>query len=239
MRPPPWTRFFVLALGGLSCSDTNAQFTTRFASDFTPERHTVSVFGVFKDGRMSTESWDDLGARLSAAFATGACDAAYRGDLLATNPALSSAIDDCVRANGVGDELIDALAPAATGDLIVVFSVAGRLYGREVDGGTTLLAPTPPNPSVRGYRGQGPTTGAAMHTYGRNMNALEISASLFSVRLHRSIALVAMQYYGESFDDALKRLTEKLNTVVPGSTCGGWNWNVGIDDHRVRALVEP
>src|SRR5580693_801894 len=83
-----------------SCADPNARFTTRVAPDFAPGKHTVSMFGIFKEGRMSSDTWDELGRSLSAAFASGACEAEYREELLAKNPALSAAIDDYVRANG-------------------------------------------------------------------------------------------------------------------------------------------
>lgn len=149
-----------LGLATGSCGDPNASFTTKLASDFPPSGHTVSVFGVFKEGRMSPEAWGDLGGKLSAAFAGTACAAEYSDELLASNAPLSSAIDDYARANGIGDELLDAVAPAATGDLVVVFTIAGKVAaagGPMIDGGTAGMAPTAPNTMMRGgtgFRGQ-------------------------------------------------------------------------------------
>ena len=117
----------VALLFASACAD-DAQFTTRFASDFTPAQHVVSVLGVFKDGQMNSESWEALGPRLSAPFGA-TCDTAYAA-LVASNQPLSAAIDDYVRANGPGDELLEQLAPAATGDVILVFTVAGKVTGK-------------------------------------------------------------------------------------------------------------
>ena len=54
-------------------------------------------------------------------------DPAYGDALLSTNGALSSAIDDYARANGPADQLVAQLAPAAKGDLVVIFTLSGQL----------------------------------------------------------------------------------------------------------------
>jgi hypothetical protein len=211
------------------------------ASDFAPAGHTVSVFGLFKDGRMSADTWEELGPDLSAAFATGACEAEYRDDLLTSDAPLSSAIDDYVRANGIGDELLDALAPAATGDAIVVFTIAGKVTANTPAGGTSGMPPTMPQTMTRGttgYRGgHGQMAGQPIRSFGGSSEALEVSASLFSVSQHRSVALVAMRYVGDSLPDALRQLANKLRATVPGSRCGAWNANVRVDDQRIRELA--
>jgi hypothetical protein len=232
----------ILALSS-SCSDPHTHFTTRVASDFPPAGHTVSVFGIFKEGRMSADMWDELGTDLSAAFATGACQAEYRDDIVTSNAPLSSAIDDYVRANGIGDELLDAVAPAATGDMIVVFTIAGKVGTGAIDAGAGAMPPAPPTTMMRGttgYRGaHGPmVSGGPMRFFGGNADGLEVSASLFSVAQHRSVALVAMHYYGDSLQDALGQLAARLRATVPGSTCGAWNAGVHVDDQKIRALVE-
>jgi hypothetical protein len=231
----------VLAFSTASCGDPRANFTTRVASDFAPAGHTVSVFGLFKDGRMSADTWDELGTDLSAAFASGACQAEYRGELLASNVPLSSAIDDYVRANGIGDELLDAVAPAATGDTIVVFTIAGKVTANTIDGGTSAMPPTAPNTMMRGstgFRGShGPMAGQPIRSFGGSSEALEVSASLFSVRQHRSVAVVAMSYVGDSLPDALRQLAQRLRATLPASRCGAWDASVRVDDQRIRDLV--
>ncbi len=229
------------AIASASCGDPRASFTTKVASDFPPANHTVSVFGVFKDGRMSTEAWDELGAKLSAAFASGACQAEYREDLITTNAPLSSAIDDYVRANGISDDLLDTIAPAATGDAIVVFTMAGKLAATPVENGTGAMPPTTPTTTMRGstgFRGQHGAMAGGMRPFRSSPDALEISASLFSVSQHRSVAVVALRYTGDSVADALAQLATRLRASLPGSACGAWNANVRVDDQRIRELAE-
>jgi hypothetical protein len=241
------TRPSRLALGAVlllpvlasACSD-DAQFTTRFASDFAPGGHRVSVLGVFKDGRMDAEAWETLGPQLSAPFGA-TCATAY-GSLVTGNPNLSAAVDDYVRANGPGDELLDQLAPAASGDVILVFTVAGHVAPK--------TAPTPdPNtlnqgaaPSMgsgkyRGTRPGGSMGGSrGMRAVPAGPAAFEISASLFSVSQHKSVGMVSMAYDGPSADDALQRMKAKLTATFPGATCGGWDWKTPIDENKIREL---
>jgi hypothetical protein len=234
-----------LALSSVTACSGDTQFTTRTAPEFSQGRHTLSVFGVFKDGRMSSDAWETIGPRLSAPFGS-ACAAAYGTPLFTAKPALSSAIDDYARANGVGDELLDQFAPAATGDLILVVTVAGRVGKTEGPGApeTSAIsggAPATSRSGAGGTSGFGRGGGGHFPSGPRRRvdeTSFEMSASLFSVSLHRSVALVAMQYAGSSVDDAVAKLAAKLGATIPGSTCGGWNWDAPVDDHRIRELVE-
>jgi hypothetical protein len=245
----PGFRRLTLALAALvplaalpsACSD-DAQFTTRFASDFVRGRHSVSVLGIFRDGQMSSESWETIGPKLSAPFGA-TCDTGY-GALVTSNQPLSSAIDDYVRANGPGDELLEQLAPAATGDVIVVFTVAGRVGPKPAN--------TPPDTStVQGnqgmgagggkYRGMRPSGSGATRGMQRPSSvgaAFEIAASFYSVSQKRSVGVVSLQYDGASLDEAFQKMSEKLGGAVPGSTCGGWDWKTQVDDTHIRSLIE-
>jgi hypothetical protein len=244
VRPgPALATPLALALAALltpACSD-DAQFTTRFASDFAHGRHAVSVFGVFKDGRMDGEAWEVIGPKLSAPFGA-TCESAY-GSLLTSDQPLSAAIDDYVRANGPGDELLDRIAPAATGDLVVVFTMAGKVVPKEaLKPDTSTLSSSSPGMGMGGgkYRGARPGGGAygsrGMAAPGGSPAALELSASLFSVSQHKSVAMVSMAYDGPSADDALQRMAAKLAASVPGSTCVGWDWKGKVDASRIREL---
>lgn len=230
-----------LALLALGACTSDAQFTTRVAPELGQGRHTVSVLGVFKDGRMNDEAWGAIAPRLSAAFGA-ACPALYGAQLAKEKPALSEAIDDYARANGVGEELLDQLGPAAGGDLILVLHVAGRVSTSKGGGADTssVSGATP----ATSRSGVGP-----MSSFGHRSilppgvevtggGGLELSSSLFSVRLHRSVALVALKYSGDSADEAVGKLAARLAATIPGSTCGGWNWSALVDDHRIRDLAE-
>jgi hypothetical protein len=225
-----------------ACSD-DAQFTTRFASDFARGKHTVSVFGVFRDGQMSAESWETIGPKLSTPFGA-TCNAGY-GAIVTSNQPLSAAIDDYVRANGPGDELLAQHAAAATGDLMVVFTVAGRVTPKaasSIDQSAVQSPGSSPMGAGSGkYRGMRP--GGMGRTRGMQRPssagaAFEVSASLYSVRDKRSVGLIAMQYDGASMDEAFQRMAAKLTGAIPGSTCGGWDWKAGPDEHRIRELAE-
>jgi hypothetical protein len=225
---------------GSACADEG--FTVRTAPDFPKGRTTISVFGVFKDGRLSTDSWDQLGPGLSSAFADRTCEAAYSDRLLTTAPSLASALDDYARANGLTDELIDQVAPLAQGDAILVITIAGHPPLPIGDAGAQPSRPGNLQPSMRGGgrrgRGGGMPTGTSRGNV-TDRSVFEVSASLFSVRLHRSVAFVGMTYSGPSTDEALKRFADKLRTEMPGSTCSGWRWNVHLDDEEIRKMIEP
>jgi hypothetical protein len=235
----PWSVFVVALVFCAACKD-EAQFTTRFASDFAPGRHTVSVFGVFKDGQMSSEAWDGIGAKLSAPFGA-TCETAY-GHLVTSDQAVSSAIDDYVRANGPGDDLLAQLSPAATGDVIVVFTVAGHVNNEKAPplnaSSVSSGAPAVGSSGPRG-RGMGSSPGPMEHGLPQaTAAALEVSVSLFSVPEKRSVGVVTLQYDGASLDEALQRLAARLGAALPGAACAGWNWTAKVDDKRIRALIE-
>lgn len=237
----------LLSSGG--CSDA-AQFNTRYAPTFTHAPHTVSLLGVYKDGRMNSDVWEQIGPGLTAPLG-GKCDAGY-DTLVTKNPELSTAIDDYARANGIGDELLEQLAPAATGDLIMVVTVAGRVGQKDQDlPDTSAVAGGSPTMTGSKYRGTGGMGGAGGmgNTRGptgamRRPRALadgasfEMSASLFSIKEHRSVGLVSMGYSGPSVDDAVSRLAARLGVELPGSSCAGWDWSAKVDGQRIRELVD-
>jgi hypothetical protein len=227
-----------LAVG--SCADPNAQFSTRVAADFAPGKHVVSVFGVFKDGRMSPDTWDDVGRGLSTAFSSDSCPTEYRDELLATNASLSSAIDDYVRANGIGDELLDAIAPAATGDVVVVFSIAGSVSNAQSQIDPDALHVAGPSTMMGGGRarsgGRASMNPTARRSLSDDATGLDLSASVFSVPLHRSVAMVQMRYFGKSMGEATRQFAAKLGSTLPGARCGAWDQAIRVGD-KIRALA--
>jgi hypothetical protein len=70
-------------------------------------------------------------------------------------------------------------------------------------------------------------------------SAFEMSASLYSVADKKSVGIVTLEYDGKSVEDAVARLAERLGKELPGSRCGGWNWDVKVDDQRIRDLGAP
>ena len=48
------------------------------------------------------------------------------------------------------------------------------------------------------------------------------------------VALVSLEYSGESVDEAIAGFTAKLASAPPGATCTGWNWEAKIDPEAIR-----
>jgi hypothetical protein len=220
-----------------------AVYATTFAPDFSPPHHVVSVLGVYKDGQMSSEAWDAIAARVSRSLGAASCEAAYTRSATSPNEALWSAVDEYTLANGPTDDLLAKIAPAARGDLVLVVIVAGKL-------------PTPTKIKIQDEKQNrqaagnlGPQGGSMTGGQGLTRNhgptfrppappaavdQLDLSASLFSVTKAASVALVALQYSGESVDDAIAGFTAKLASALPGATCTGWNWEAKIDPEAIR-----
>jgi hypothetical protein len=239
-------------LGLAACGPNDVTFTTRFASDFNvADRHAVSVFGVFRDGQMSSEAWGSIGARISAALGAPQCDAAYTEPRVSSDAALWSAVEDYARDNGPTDELLAQVAPAASGDLILVLTVAGRVparpTGSAAGGGASMATPAPAMSGRGGMGGgrgggggmpgnRGPHDGSGSRP---STDALDLSASLFSVSAGRSVGLVAMEYSGASLDEAIAEFAAKLGQTLHGAGCIGWNWDTKLDVGRIRQIREP
>ncbi len=212
----------------LGCDDGGGELTAKFAASFAPGPHTVSVLGVYQDGRMSLGSWDDLAPYLVPALRSDHCPVGY--DALATSGApLAEAIDKFAREDGPTDELLTRLAPAAEGDLMLVLTFAGKLPTKPRDSAAASAAAAAPSGGGGRRRGGRRSRGAPSAEAAADPNRLDISASLFSVRRRRSVALIQMRYSGASIEDAMSKFTAKLKESVPDMSCVGWNWSVNID----------
>ena len=232
----------LMLLGVAACGSQDARMTTKFASDFAPGGHVVSVLGVYKDGQMSADAWETMAATLSPSLGAADCSDGYSEAMRSTNAALPSAIDDYARSNGPTDELLGQVAPAARGDLIVVITFAGKLpVAKPKPSVATNSGPIGVGQS--GPRGAGPASGGRRASGARSFaapdpNELDISATLFSVAQGRSVGLVAMQYSGESVDDAMTRFAAQLRQALPQARCEGWDWTAKVDEERIRQAID-
>jgi hypothetical protein len=220
-----------------ACADADAQFNVKYAPSFQ-KAGTVSVLGVFREGRMSPETWDDIGPKISTVFGGSTCQTGYDAKLVSDKPDLAAAVDDYTRANGITDDLLDQMAPAATGDAVLVITVAGRpVTPGKPDGGAggPTSAPTTPSRGMgrRGAMG----SPSAMRAVQVDRNAFEMSASLYSVHDHRSVALVSMGYSGPSGAEALQKFIAKLKESFPGFSCAGWHMETPIDEKKIREIT--
>jgi hypothetical protein len=209
-----------LACALLGCQTGDSRFRTKLASGFNASPHTVSILGVYRDGRMSSDSWGGLSTRISGALGSGLCSAALTEPFDTERPALWSAIDEATRESGPTDDFLAQIAPAAQGDLILVLTIAGRLPVREI----VTVIPKARDPKAK--PGERPS---------RDLSVFDLSAQFYSVPRRESVAAVELEYTGTSTDEALTQFAAKLGEVVPHMACGGWTWEGRVDPDRVRA----
>lgn len=238
----------VLALGlaASACGEEDINFAVRYAPGYTNHASAVSVFGIFKDGRMSPEAWDELGPKFSAAFRGGPCEAAVSSELRRSNLALFTAIDDAGREEGMTDVLLDRFTAAASGDSILVITIAGHAPKAK---DSPLHAAASGTRSQMGGMGRGGSPGRSRQYSspgdpsrrkgGRAGDVFEISASLFSGPQHQSVAQVAMAYRGASEEEAISKFVAKLGAAFPGATCGGWKPDALPTEDAIRHLPSP
>jgi hypothetical protein len=223
-----------LAASTAACGQT-VRWDAKFAPNFTPSGHTVSVFGVYKDGQMNSEAWDALRPRLEPLLGGRGCDIGRSGTAASDDP-LFTAVDEYARTNGPTDDLLAQLAPAAEGDLILVLVEAGSLPPQENISVVDSTSPAGPSPNAS--KG---TNGLAMYApkkrTGPEPDVLQLSASLFSVAQGRAVALFDMRYAGDSVAEAEREFTARIGRLLPATTCKGWDWHAKVDPERIRKLA--
>ena len=229
----------VLCAAVVGCGGPASQLRVEAAPDFKPGARTLSVLGVFRDGRMSEETWTEIGPRFAAALGSSACGSAYGSDLLQARPELYEAIEDYTKNEGITDALLGQLAPAATGDIIVLLIMNGRIAPANAASTSTAHHPhstkhatataqaSPSGGSGSGggggrHRGHGRHSGSQQNSgdvpraQSDLGDVLELSAVLYSVPQHQSVAAIDMRYTGTKLDEALAALNAELQRKVPG-----------------------
>jgi hypothetical protein len=195
---------------------------------------TISVLGVYRDGRLAPEAWDVFRPHLTPLFGVPACEPGFPDILASSGQQVVAAVDDYSRANGVTDELMDKLAPLAKGEFILLLVVNGR-PGKHSDSDSTPT-PTAPTPSGRGGGRRGtPSSGSSKTT--TEVPQFEAVGILFSTKAHRSVGAIRMNYAGASIDEALEMFTSKLGSELPQATCSGWTGGVHLDASDIRRLA--
>lgn len=210
---------------------SDATFNAKYASDYA-RGGTVSLFGVFKDGRMNPELSAQLGPTI---LRKGKCDPAYSVDFVALKAPLATAVDDYVRHNGVTDTLLAEFGPSARGEAILVLSMSGHAVQRT---GPTTTATTTRQQMPGSTRRGMPSPQYESSLARGDLGAFEMSASLYSVRLGRSVALLTMAYDGKDVDLAITKFGDRLVEEMPFSACSGWNVDVAIDEAKIKTLKE-
>ncbi len=229
LRVAAFSLLVVLAAG--ACADE--AFTVEYAPDYVHAPASVSFFGVYQDGRVNSEAWDQFGVRMAHSFVGAPCEAFFGNELAAQQPDLASAIDSVARADGISDELLDKISPMAKGDLIAVLAVSGH-PPQVIDSG--VQAPPSSSPPMRGGGRRGRSYGGGSSGPTTDQNVFELAATLYSVKAKHSVAVVAMSYTGSSVADALQKFTAKLSSETAGSRCVGWSFDKPVDADAIRHL---
>ena len=221
--------FLTLALAG--CGDDSVHVER--APDFPKAGGAaVSVFGVYRDGRLAPEAWDTLRSHLIPLFGAGACEPGYPDMLTTSGTPVLQAVDDFTRANGVTDELIDRLAPMAKGDLVLLVTMTGRPNTHPPSEASS--ASTPPPLRGGGHRGS-PVMAPGRRTASETTN-FEMVGVVFSVKKHHSVGAIRLAYSGASLEDAIDHFMTKVGAELPGASCAGWTGDLHLDAGDIRRL---
>ena len=223
----------ILAFGVIFCacgSDVTAQRTANYA----PRGVTLSVLGVFKNGRMDAAAWNEWAPTIAAATGDPTCAAAFDDRMEKAAPALFSELDEGTRQDGITDEILDRAAPSALGDAILVMEVFGKapqVKKREEPEVTPQPAPAPAPQSMGRRAGRGGRGSANPGPAPRQppRDELDVSIGVYSIRDRQVMASVQMHTDSGASSDALHELSEKLRETLHGAKCAGWKWQESTD----------
>jgi hypothetical protein len=218
----------------MGCATTTVRVDK--AAEFTATRGArISVLGVFHDGRMSEPAWGTLSPKVSEALGRTFCETGYSQDLRESKPELLASIDHDVRENGIDDALLERISPNAVGDLVMVLMSYRQIPERK----TTPTAQQNASPQLmsaggrmrRGGQSQRYTPPEAEHLF-------ELSASFFSVKLHKLVVQIDLRYEGDDLDEAMDAFTKKLQLTLPEAKCVGWHWVTEPAPPKVEAAPD-
>src|SRR5262249_32666044 len=84
-----------------ACGSRQAEFRVRSARGTRTSGASVSVLGVYRDGALELDTWDEVGA----GFGGGRCKGGFGEAFRAAKPDLAQSVDELARNEGVGDAL--------------------------------------------------------------------------------------------------------------------------------------
>ena len=220
----------------LACGDKATTFAVNYAPGYTAQPVKVSVLGVYREGRLDVDGVRALGPELTqSVFHTDSCALAFDQNMRNAKPAVFSALDDATRTDGITEPLLGALAPAAEGEAIFFITMAGEVRGIP-DGGGDRSVPSASNTGMgrqpnRGGIGRGP-----MYREARDTSALDLTATIYSIKDKRVVAQLAMTYSGTSEAEAQAQFRAKLAQTFPNTTCVGWTAEKWPTEDALRSL---
>lgn len=222
---------FVAGLAS-GCGEAGVYYDVKFAPGYGPGPTTVSVLGVFQDGRMSNEMWNEVDARLAPTLGEPTCDALWGEAFRRAQPDLFEQLDRASQADGVTEEMLDRFSEAAVGDAILLISLhirragaPGSKQGYDPMSGNARnpYSATGPMPGQRrGQQGLAPVRPGAIRPDRWQGQEIRLAATLYSAKQHAPMGRIILNYLGTNIDDATRRFVSKLGETLPGSVCKGW-----------------
>ncbi len=216
-----------LALATCSCGEAGVYYDIKYSPGFSSGPTTVSVLGVYQDGRMSNELRDEALARLAPVLGKPTCAIAWGEELRAAEPDFFDEVDRSTQSDGITEETLDRFSRWAEGDAILVLSLSFRRGGHSAAppnpeaGGSGFNRGTGPMPGSRGRSAAAPPAGAGRPAMYPGQQ-IRIAGILFSAKSHAPMGRIILNYLGTNIDDALRRFAKKLGEELPGSVCKGW-----------------
>jgi hypothetical protein len=215
----------LLLLFLFACGD--ASFHVQMPPNFHEAKRTISVVSVYREGRFSPDSFEQIEPQIAAALGKG-CEQGYTERLRESDPNLYDDIDQRARQDGISDEVIAQMAPAALGDTLMVVQFYGPLpqpKGKHTTGAAPMpQGRAPYSRGAAGMTGRTPTMGNEDPRYTARRADVQIAATLYSRVDHAFVGEVALTYAGKDVDEALRRFGARLAEELRGATCAGWKW---------------
>lgn len=234
-RIPALLGLSVLSLCATACGEAGVYWDVKYSPGYSPAPTTVSVVGVYQDGRLSNELRDEVDRGLGPAFGQATCEIAWGDKLRAAEPDFYEEIDRTTQSDGITEDTLDKFSQWAEGDVLLMVSLnirrAGTQQGNSSIGGMTAgglggssfnrPGGTGPMPGSRGRTGAPPPPSANRPGTWQGQQ-IRVSGILFSAKNHSSMGRITLNYLGSNIDEALRRFAKKVGEELRGSVCKGW-----------------
>jgi hypothetical protein len=219
-------RSIALALSLAACGG-DLQFSSTLPEG-PPKPLDVAVLGIYHDGRMAADEWNELGRSLVGALGEPSCGIFYSSALPAAHPDIAAAIDKHARAVGVTDALFEALAPATGADAIVLVELSGH---------TPRVLRTETTPRLMNLTMAKPASSYQTHVV-TDGSAIDVAVSAFSTREHKIVARLAMRYTGNDAKGALRAFGDRFAKEFPSWRCAAWRSELPIDAAAIEKIAD-
>ena len=214
----------LLALGPviLACG---SDVTVQRVASYAPHGTTLSVLGVFKNGRMDPGAWNEWAPTIVAAVGDETCTAAFDDRMEKAAPALFTELDEQTRQDGITDELLDRAASNARGGAILVVEVFGGVSPVKKPGNEAPAPAAPPPSTMRGQgRGRRRSMAPSAAPPRQSHDQLDVSVGVYSLHEHQVMASVEMHADAGGSSDELRAFSDKIRAMLHGAKCAGWAW---------------